>query len=70
MTTFLWLLLLLGGALYLAYQRVSLRAATVAAGIALVTYTALGDASVPWLVALWLAFGLLALLNLDAFRLR
>ena len=35
----LWLLILVGGALYLTYQRVSLRAATLAAGIALVTYS-------------------------------
>ena len=35
--TALWLLILVGGALYLMYQRVSLRAATLAAGIVLVT---------------------------------
>ena len=70
MTTLLWLLVLLGGALYLAYRQASLRTATIALGVGLVGYTALGDASLPWLVALWLGFGLVALLNLDAFRLR
>ncbi|HET7204698.1 MAG TPA: acyl-CoA dehydrogenase [Steroidobacteraceae bacterium] len=70
MTTLLWVLVLFGGALYLAYHRVSLRIATAAAGVALVAYTAFGDPSPTWLVALWLGFGLMALLNLDAFRLR
>ena len=59
-TTLLWLLALLAGTLYLAYRRASLRTATIA----------LGEASLPWLVALWFGFGLMALLNLDAVRLR
>jgi acyl-CoA dehydrogenase len=69
-TTALWFLLFAGGALYLAYQRVSLRTATLAAAIALVAYTVFRGPTTPWLVALWLAFGVLALLNVDAFRLR
>jgi acyl-CoA dehydrogenase len=68
--TALWFLVLCGGALYLAYQRVSLRAATLASGITLLAYTLLREPSTPWLVALWLAFGAIALLNIDAFRLR
>ena len=68
--TALWFLVLCGGALYLAYQRVSLRAATLATGITLLAYTLFREPSTPWLVALWLAFGVLALLNVDAFRLR
>ena len=70
MTTAIWILVFVGGALYLAYQRVSLRAATLATGIALLAYTLLRQPSTPWLVAWWLAFGVMALLNLDAFRLR
>ena len=66
----LWLLILVGGALYLTYQRVSLRAATLAAGIALVTYSVTRAPATPWLLTLWLAFGAMALLNVDAFRLR
>jgi acyl-CoA dehydrogenase len=68
--TALWFLVLCGGALYLAYQRVSLRATTLASGITLLAYTLFREPSTPWLVALWLAFGVLALLNVDAFRLR
>ncbi len=70
MTTALWFLLFAGGVLGLAYQRVSLRTATLAAAIALVAYTVFRQPTMPWLVALWLAFGVLALLNVDAFRLR
>jgi len=69
-TTAIWILVFVGGALYLAYQRVPLRAATLATGIALLAYTLLRQPSTPWLVAWWLAFGVMALLNLDAFRLR
>jgi len=68
--TALWLLVLVGGALYLTYQRVSLRAATLAAGIVLVTYSVTHATATPWLAMLWLAFGAMALLNVDAFRLR
>ncbi|HEX6571760.1 MAG TPA: acyl-CoA dehydrogenase [Steroidobacteraceae bacterium] len=68
--TLLWIVIFAGGALYLAYQRVSLRAATLIAGIALLAYTALGRGSMPWLLTLWPALALLALLNVDAFRLR
>jgi len=67
---FLWLVLFLGGALYLAYHRVSLRAATAAVGIALGAYTLFGGGSLPWTIALWVAFAGLVLLNVDAFRLR
>ncbi|MGB7904176.1 MAG: acyl-CoA dehydrogenase [Steroidobacteraceae bacterium] len=70
MITALWLLVFVGGALYLAYQRVSLRVATVATGTTLLAYSLLREPPTPWLVALWLAFGVMALLNVDAFRLR
>jgi acyl-CoA dehydrogenase len=69
-TTALWFLLFAGGALALAYQRVSLRTATLSAAIALVAYTVFREPTTPWLVALWLAFAVLALLNVDAFRTR
>ena len=68
--TLFWLLLFFGGALYLTYQRVSLASSTLAAGVALIAYSYFGSAGLPWLVTLWIGFGLLALLNLDALRTR
>jgi acyl-CoA dehydrogenase len=71
MTTFLlWLLLFAGGALYLAYHRVSLRNATIVTGVALFAYSLLGNGSLPWLFALWVAFIAVALLNVGALRMR
>ncbi len=71
MTTFLlWLLLFAGGALFLAYHRVSLGIATVATGVALFAYSLLGSGSLPWLFALWAAFIAVALLNVGALRMR
>ena len=71
MTTFiLWLALVLGGALYLAYHRVSLRAATIAVGVALVAYSFFGSGSLAWTIALWAAFAVLLLLNIDPIRQR
>ena len=71
MTTFLfWFLLIIGGALFLAYRRLSLRAATVAAGVALVVYTLAGSHPLPWLVLLWAGFAALALLNVGPVRMR
>ena len=71
MTTFLlWFLLIIGGALFLAYRGLSLRAATVAAGAALVAYTLAGSPPLPWLVLLWAGFAALALLNVDPVRMR
>jgi len=66
----LWLLLFVGGALFLAYRRVSLGTATVATGAALVAYSLLGSGSPWWLALLWGAFAVLALLNVGALRMR
>jgi acyl-CoA dehydrogenase len=66
----LWLLLFLGGALVLAYQRVSLKTATVAYGAALLLYTWFGSAGLAWLIVLWLALAGLVFLNIDALRIR
>ena len=38
-----WLLLFVGGAIYLAYQRIDLRASTIAAGLAVLAYTIFGE---------------------------
>lgn len=68
--TLVWTGLFLVGALILAYQRVSLRAATLAAGVALVAYSLFGHGSLAWQILCWLAFASLALLNVDAVRLQ
>jgi acyl-CoA dehydrogenase len=70
MITLLWILVFTTGALALAYHRASLRTATLAAGAALLVYTLTREPHVAWAVSLWLAYGLLVLLNVDAFRLR
>lgn len=63
-----WFLLFAGGAVYLAYNRVSLLNSTIAAGAALASYTLLGNGSFLWLLLLWLIFGGLVILNMDEFR--
>ena len=70
LTSLVWFALFVGGALYLAYQRVSLRTATLCAGAAFVAYTLFGRGGTPWLVALWLAFAVMAALNVTPLRLR
>ena len=66
----MWLVVFVAGALYLAYHRISLRTATVAAGAALFAYSLMGSGSLPWLFALWVAFTAVALLNVGALRMR
>ena len=63
-----WLLLFVGGGIYLAYHRVNLLNATIAVGAALLAYSAFGDGSFLWLALLWLAFGVMALLNFTELR--
>ncbi len=70
MVALLWLLVIVAGALYLAYQRVSLRTATLAAGAALVAYSVLGSGPLPWMLLLWAGFALLVALNVDPLRRR
>jgi acyl-CoA dehydrogenase len=65
-----WFALFVGGALYLAYQRASLRMATLCACAALVAYTLFGHGATSWLVALWLAFAVIVALNIAPLRLR
>ena len=64
----LWLLLFVGGGIYLAYQRVDLRTATVAAGIAVVAYLVFGDGHWLWNLTLIALFALLVIPNLIEFR--
>ena len=70
LTSVFWFLLFFGGALTLAYRRVSLEVATIAYGGALLAYTWFGSAGLAWLVVLWLVLAGLVLLNIDAVRIR
>ena len=47
-----WFLLFFGGAIYLAYNRVSLISSTIATGAALLAYTLYGDWHFLWLLLL------------------
>ncbi len=68
LVSFGWLLLFAGGAIYLAYNRVNLLAATTAAGAALLVYTLFGSASFLWLLLLWLLFAMMIVPNMPEFR--
>jgi acyl-CoA dehydrogenase len=71
MVTLGWLLTITLGAIFLAYHRVSLRTATIAAGLALFLYSVLSDGGwlwFTWLALLWLAFGVLVFLNIVPLR--
>jgi acyl-CoA dehydrogenase len=63
-----WLLLIVGGGLFLAYQRIDLKTSTLAMGAALIAYTLFGSGSWWWLMLLWAGFGLMAVPNFDEFR--
>jgi acyl-CoA dehydrogenase len=65
-----WIAIVAAVGLYLAYHRLSLKAATAVAGIVLVAYSAVGNGSGVWNAALWLAFAGLLLLNVGALRRR
>ncbi|MDH3616067.1 MAG: acyl-CoA dehydrogenase [Gammaproteobacteria bacterium] len=64
----LWLLLFIGGGIFLAYQRIDLRTSTVAVGIALLAYWIFGDGFVLWKIALTGLFGLMIVPNLIEVR--
>ena len=70
MLSLVWLLLFAGGAVFLAYQRVSLRTATIAAAAALAAYSLFGYGSLAWMVVLWAALALLVALNIEPLRKR
>jgi acyl-CoA dehydrogenase len=63
-----WLLLFVGGAIYLAYQRIDLRTSTIAAGLAVLAYTIFGEGAFLWKLVLWAAFGAMIVPNLIEFR--
>jgi acyl-CoA dehydrogenase len=63
-----WALLFIGGAIFLAYQRIDLRTSTIATGLALAAYTVFGDGAWYWLIIIWALFGLMVVPNLIEVR--
>ena len=61
-----WLLLFVGGGIFLAYQRIDLRTSTIAAGLAVLAYTVFGEGSFLWKLLLWAGFGAMIVPNLIA----
>ena len=70
MSTLIWFLVFVLGALTLAYNRASLLTSTLIYGGGLLAYALFGDPSLPWLVVLWGALAVLVFLNIDALRIR
>jgi acyl-CoA dehydrogenase len=68
LVSLIWFLLFVGGAIYLAYNRVSLLASTIAMGALLVAYLFFGDWHPLWLLLLLLAYVVLVIPNLLEFR--
>jgi acyl-CoA dehydrogenase len=67
-STLFWFLLSFGGALALAYQRISLGRSTAFAGGALLVYTIFGSGGFLWTLLLWVLFAGLVALNLTDVR--
>ena len=63
-----WFLLFTGGAIYLAYNRVSLLSSTATMGAILVAYLLYGDWHPLWALVLIIAFGARVVPNLLEFR--
>ena len=66
-----WFLLIFGGAIYLAYQRIDLRTSTIAMGAAILAYTIYtvgGYGWWLWMLLLWAALGVLIVPNLIEMR--
>jgi acyl-CoA dehydrogenase len=63
-----WFLLFFGGAVYLAYNRVSLLSSTVTMGALLLAYMIYGNWHPLWLLVLIIAYGILVIPNLLEFR--
>jgi acyl-CoA dehydrogenase len=67
MVTLLWLVVLLGAGIALAYRRTDLRTATLTLGALLLAYTLLAD-GVFWKLVLWVVFAGLVFLNAETLR--
>jgi acyl-CoA dehydrogenase len=68
METVVWLVLLLGVPITLAYRRMDLRTSTAVLGVLLSVYTILGDGSTFWKLILWVLFAGLVFLNIENLR--
>jgi acyl-CoA dehydrogenase len=68
--TLIWLLILAGTPLALAYRRTDLKSATLILGVVLFVYSWLGDGGILWKSFLWILFAGLGALNLIDFRRR
>ena len=66
-----WFLLIVGGAIFLAYRRFDLRSSTVASALAVLAYTSyviVGDGWWLWMLLLWGALAVLIMTNLVELR--
>ena len=68
LTGLFWLLLFIGGGIFLAYRRVDLKTATIAAGVAVFSYIIFGNGGFLWNLVLLLLVASMAVLNLEEFR--
>ncbi len=68
MGTLIWLALLIGIPLTLAYRRTDLRTSTAVLGALLIAYSLFGSGSAWWYLLLWLAFAALLGLNAESLR--
>jgi acyl-CoA dehydrogenase len=64
----LWFLLFLGGGLFLAYRRIDLVTSTIAIGVAVAAYVAIGDGHWLWNICMILMFALILIPNQIEFR--
>lgn len=70
MSSVIWFLVFVFGALTLAYRRASLLTTTLVYGGGLLAYGLFDDPSLPLLVVLWAVLAALVFLNIDALRIR
>ena len=70
MSSVIWFLVFVLGALTLAYNRASLLTTTLVYAGGLLAYGLFGSASLPWLIVLWAVLAVLVFLNIDALRIR
>jgi acyl-CoA dehydrogenase len=68
MATVIWLVVLLGVLLALAYRRTDLKTTTAVLGALLVAYWIFGEGGAVWNLALLVMFALFALLNVESIR--
>jgi len=68
LSSLIWFALFFSVLIFLAYQRFDLRSSTIATGVSLAIYTALGAGPALWFLLLWVGFGCMVLLNFENFR--